>query len=217
MSYTLTNPLCELGDVKAALHLDQSDTTDDDRIALAIDAASRQIESALNRRFYPDTEVSSRDFVAETGWLCEVDDFYTTVGLIVASDYAGDGTFSTIWDAEDYQLEPLNGIQNAQTGWPYTKIRAIRARYFPVWGLLAYTEKNTQALVRVTAQWGWAAIPPGIVKAAVVQSIFNFKADDAPFGATPFGEAGILRLKSDLHPTAAALIADYGDDDVMVG
>lgn len=215
MAYTLTNPLCELADVKAALRITTS--TDDDRIALAIDSASRMIESELNRRFYSDSAATARTYVAETAWLCEVDDFYTTTGLIIETDYAGDGSFSTTWDTLDYQLEPLNEVQNAQTGWPITKIRAIRTRYFPIFGLLAYTEKNTQALVRVTAKWGWQAIPAGIVKAAVVQSIANFKADDVPFGATAFGETGIIRLRSALHPTAAALIAPYGDDDVMVG
>jgi hypothetical protein len=215
VSYTLTNPLCALADVKAALRI--TTTADDDRISLAIDAASRQIEGKLNRRFYGDTTATARTFVAESGWLCEVDDFQTDAGLIVQTDYAGDGTFGTTWNRLDFQLEPLNGIENGQAGWPYTKIRAIRSLWFPVWGLLAYAEKNTQALVKVTAQWGWAAIPAAVVKAAVVQSIANFKADDVPFGATGFGETGIIRLKNALHPTAEALLIPYGDEDVMVG
>lgn len=215
MTYTLTNPLCTLADVKAALRMG-SDTTQDDRISLAIDSATKQIQGILNRRFYQDTLATARVFVAETAWLTEVDDFWTTTGLIVKTDYAGDGTFGTTWDSADYQLEPLNAIQNASP-WPYTKIRAIRSLWFPVWGLLAYTEKNTQALVQVTAKWGWPAIPADVVKAAVVQSIANLKADDAPFGASAFGETGIIRLKSALHPTAAALLVPYGDDDVLVG
>lgn len=215
MTYVPTNPLCSLADVKSALRIDDID--DDDRINLAIDAASRQIEGELDRRFFYDTTATSRLFVAETAWLCETDDFYTTSGLIVQTDFAGDGSFSTTWSAADYQLEPLNGIEKGLSGWPYTKIRAIRSMYFPIWGLLAYAEKNTQALVKVTAKWGWQAVPAAVSQAAVYQAIFNFKAADAPFGATPFSETGVIRIRPGLHPAAAALLEPYGDDDVMVG
>lgn len=215
MVYTLTNPLCTLSDVKAALRITTS--ADDDRISLAIDASSRQLEAEYDRRFYGDTAATARTFVAETAWLTEVDDFYTTSGLVVETDPAGDGTFGITWTAADYQLEPLNNIENGQAGWPFTKIRAIRSFYFPIWGLNAFAQKNVQALVRITAKWGWATVPAAVNKAAIVQSIANFKADDVPFGATAFGETGIIRLRTALHPTAAALMAPYGDDDVMVG
>ena len=52
MAFTITNGLCELSDVKSALNI--NDTNDDDRISLAIDASSRLIEAACDRRFYQD-------------------------------------------------------------------------------------------------------------------------------------------------------------------
>jgi hypothetical protein len=222
MTYALTNPLCSLADVKAALG-GISDTVDDDRISLSIDAASRLIEKACGRRFYQDAGVSARTFVATSWQLTEIDDLATTTGLIVQTDYAGDGTFGTTWQAADYQLEPLNAQEYESAPWPYTKIRAIRSLWFPVWGGISYPAPYTQALIKVTAKWGWPSnsspntpIPPDVYKAAVLQSIALFKSDDVPFGATPFGETGILRLRQALHPTAQLLLGDFMLDPVLV-
>lgn len=214
MSFEITNGLCSLADVKDALHITNIDT--DDRISLAIDASSRLIETECNRRFWADTEASARTFVSNDPWLVEVDDISTTEGLILQTDYAGDGTFGTTWDAEDYQTEPLNGIMEGEANWPVTVLRAIRSLYFPVWGGIAYPRPYTQALVKVTAVWGWASVPSRVQQACIVQSIATFKATDVPFGATPFGETGVLRLKQALHPTAAMLIEAYREDEVLV-
>jgi hypothetical protein len=214
MAYSITHGLCTLADVKAALNI--TDTHDDDRISLAIDAASRLIEARCNRRFWQDATVSTRKFVSNDPWLVETDDISTTVGLIVETDYAGDGTFGTTWDTSDYQTEPINGIMQGLEGWPVTKIRAIRSLYFPVWGGISYPKPYTQALVRITAKWGWPSIPTQVVKAAVVQSISLFRADDTPFGATPFAETGIVRMKNALHPTAELLLTPYREDPVLV-
>jgi Phage gp6-like head-tail connector protein len=214
VSFTIQNGLCALSDVKAALKI--TDETDDDRISLAIDASSRLIETECNRRFWADEVASPRRYVSNDPWFVEVDDISTSEGLIVQSDYAGDGTFSTTWEAADYQLEPVNGIMEGEAGWPTTAIRAIRSLYFPVWGGIAYPKPYTQALVQVTAVWGWAAVPTRVVQACIIQTIATFRAVDVPFGATPFGESGVLRMKQSLHPTAAMLINAYREDEVLV-
>lgn len=286
MPYTFTAPpICSLADVKTALRV--IDNADDDRISLAIDSASRKIETHCHRRFWQDpaprvdascvldgvtntildthcvaldvgrrpsdpdgyinplaviatvdpgvsytiTDLSGnplptsgaatesvtiglapRRFVCEDQQLVEVDDFFTQVGLVVQSDYAGDGTFATIWTPYDYQLEPVNGILMGQP-WPYNKIRAIRSLYFPLWGGIAYPKPYTQALVEVTAQWGWPlASFADVYQACVIESIAIFKAPDVPFGATPFGETGVIRLRETLHPAAAMLLAPYAEE-----
>jgi hypothetical protein len=287
MPYSITNGLCTLADVKAALRL--TDTTDDDRISLAIDSTTRLIEKACNRRFWQDPAprtgesctltlgsssvadtsivatdagrsvtgtgvppgavvtnpvagvgfqltdyfqnpllaiangaqsltigLSPRHFVSNDPWLVEVDDISTTAGLIVQSDYAGDGTFGTFWQESDFQAEPVNGILNGQAGWPITAIRAIRSLYFPVWGGISYPRPYTQALVSVTARWGWAAVPSDVNEAAIIQSIATFKGADVPFGATPFGETGVVRLRQSLHPTACLLLDPYFENDALI-
>jgi hypothetical protein len=297
MAFTVTNGLCALTDVKAALRL--TDTMEDDRLSLAIDASSRLIEATCNRRFYQDpaprTDASTlngtslvidtsiavadtgrqvldptghnlipsgcvvgnvapgvsyslvtfegapvlalgggaqnltigltpRYFTAENWDLCVLNDggesssdISTSTGLVISTDYAGDGTFGTTWAVNDYQLEPINGIVQGQPGWPFTQIRAIRSLYFPARGMGGYAPPWTQTLVEVVARWGWPAVPSPVTQAAIVQSIATFKSPDAAFGATPFAEAGIVRLKQAMHPTALLLLATYMDDPVLVG
>lgn len=201
----ITNGLCSLSDVKTAMSV--YDSTDDGRIELAINTASRMIEAACNRRFYADANASARTYVATTHVLTLTDDISTTTGLIVKTDPGATGTFTETWQAADYQLEPLNGIVDGQT-WPYTQIRAIRSLTFPF--------DYGQALVQVTAKWGWSAVPDPIKQAGIIQSIAIFKAAEAPFGALGLAETGILRIRTGLHPTVAGLIAPYRRDPILV-
>lgn len=284
-----------LTDTKTALRI--SDTTDDDRLSLAIDSASRKIETHCHRRFWqdpaprtdsscttnvgsnvvldagavssdvgrgltdslgfipttPPTIVSSvsagvsftmsdlagnpvnatghsaadvvtvglspRRFICEDQQLVEVDDFFTMSGLVVRSDYAGDGSFGTTWTPSDYQLEPVNGLYLGEP-WPFNKVRAVRSLYFPMWGGIAFPKPKTQALVLVAAQWGWPLNSfADVYQACIIQAITIFKAPDVPFGATPFGESGVLRLKAALHPEAESLLEPYTEnpDDLYVG
>jgi hypothetical protein len=202
---TITNGLCSLSDVKTAMSI--YDSTDDGRIELAINTASRMIEAACNRRFYQDAGVSARTYVATTYGLVLTDDISTTTGLIVKTDPGAMGTFTETWTSSDYQLEPLNATIDGQA-WPYTQIRAIRSLTFPF--------DYGQALVQVTARWGWTAIPDPIQQAGIIQSIAIFKAAEAPFGALGLAETGILRIRSGLHPTAQALIEPYRREPILV-
>jgi len=197
--------LCTVDDVKTALGIE--DTVDDLSINLAVDAATAMIEQYCGRQFTQDSTATARIYVATNSYLVHVDDISTTSGLILKTDPGADGTFSQTWTASDYQLEPLNGKISGQT-WPYHTIRAIRSLYFPM--------DYGQALIQVTARWGWPSVPTAVKQAAIIQSITVFKSPDAPFGATPFPETGILRLRSALHPTAAALLTDYRLDPVQV-
>jgi hypothetical protein len=159
--------------------------------------------------------LAPRRYVSNDPWLVEVDDMATLAGLIVQVDYAGDGTYGLNWEPLDYQLEPINALMQSEP-WPFTQIRAIRDLYFPVWGGIAYPKPYTQALVMVTAQWGWPNIPATVVEAAILQSIAIYRAKDVPFGATAFGETGIVRLKQALHPTAELLLSNWIEDPVLV-
>lgn len=197
--------LCSVDDVKTALGIE--DTIDDLTINLAVESATAMIQQYCGRQFTQDSTATARVYVATNPYLVHVDDISTTSGLIVKTDPGADGTFDQTWTAADYQLEPLNGKISGQT-WPYHTIRAIRSLYFP--------QDYNQALIQVTARWGWASVPYAVKQAAIIQAITVFKSPDAPFGATPFPETGILRLRSALHPTAAALLTDYRLEPVQV-
>lgn len=202
----ITNGLCSLSDVKTAMSV--YDSTDDGRIELAVNTASRMIEAECNRRFYADSNATARTYVALNRGLAHIDDISTTSGLIVKTDPGATGTFSQTWTGSDYQLEPLNQIIDGQT-WPYTQIRAISSLEFP--------RDGGQALVQITAKWGWPAVPDPIKQAAIIQSIAVFKAVEAPFGALGLADTGILRIRTGLHPTVLGLIGPYRRDAVLIG
>lgn len=217
MAYIVAHPLCSLDEVKAMLRL--TDDSDDDRINWAIDAASRMIENATGRRFYQDATTSARVFTPLTPFRMDVDDFMTISGLIVQTDPAGDGSFSQTFNnptlnadgsvtGGDFQLEPLNALNEGQP-WPYERILDIRSLIFPIYGGISYPIAYAQALIKVTAQWGWNYIPSDVAYAAKLQARDLFKADDVAFGATAFPEIGIVRQKAALNPTVQVLIAKY--------
>jgi hypothetical protein len=213
--FTPVNPICAVSDVKAALGI--TDTTDDDRIGLAVDAASRLIESELGRRYWVDSVASTRYFVAETPFLVDVDDFTDTADLVVQTMPFGvsDPSNWVTWTTADYQLEPINQLEDEQA-WPYTQIRAVRSLLFPTYGGVAYSQPYTQAQVAVTTKWGSGSIPTPVQKAGILVSEWLFKSDDAPLGATAFGETGIMRLKDSMPPTAVALLRPYSRDEIFI-
>jgi hypothetical protein len=43
-----------------------------------------------------------------------------------------------------------------------------------------------------------------------------YKSDDVPFGATPFGETGVLRTGDKMHPETRMLLAPYPRTGVLV-
>jgi hypothetical protein len=227
--YDLTNALIGLPEVKQALTIPQGDTADDYAISMAIDAASKEIEDATERRFYQDAAPSTRTFVAENMWEVQVDDFMTLAGLKIVADYAGAGDFTngiqfalpTVVDGKtleggDVQLEPLNGLIRGQP-WAFDHIRAIRSLYFPIWSTINWAQPYAQALVQVTAMWGWDHVPVGVRQAALLESISIYSMRNAPFGATAFGETGIVRAKPEMHPAAMKLIRPYMRESVLVG
>jgi hypothetical protein len=208
-------PLCALADLKSAMRI--SDTNDDTRLTLAISAASDQITSLTGEQFLQDDAPSARWYTPDTPYTCTVESFQTTTGLVIETYPGGLQAPATTWVTTDYQLEPLNGILDGMS-WPYQVIRAIGTNLFPTMAMGYITPWPSQgtALVSVTAQWGWSAVPNDINEACILQAMHLFKSADVPFGATPFPEVGILRLQPHLHPTAAALIANY-TRRVMVG
>lgn len=194
-------------ELKAILGIPANDSTDDVRLQMAADAATQQIQAECNRQFIYDAAASPRLFIAESALYCPVDDFGTTSGLAVRTDDDNDGIFETVWATTDYQLEPLNGRLQGQA-WPYNALRAIEARYWPRW--------RNQALVQITARWGWASIPSPVKQAAQIQAVSIFKSADAPLGVAGFGDIGVVRLRQAMHPVASSLLSQYRREPVLV-
>lgn len=176
----VTNGYCTLAEVKAALRL--TDNTDDALIENAIEGASRRIDGYCGRFFYKtsSTAITMYPFNSYTQPL---QNDIANSSVTVETDDNADGTFSTVWtQGTDYQLEPLNATLQSR---PYRRITAIGGKTFP----LQYGPDRP--LVRVTAQWGWNAIPDDIREACVLLSMRGFARLNAALGVIGFSDMAI--------------------------
>lgn len=180
--------------------------TESAELASAADSISREIERHCGRQFNRAGATAARVYTPDFATWTYVDDFHTTTGLVVEVDRAGDGTW-TVWDTGDYQLEPLGGVVEGQSGWPFYKIRAL-TRPFPV-------SRSRRATVRVTADWGWAAVPDPVVQAAKILAAETFTLRTAPLGVAGVDDYGIVRVRD--SRMAAAKLAKYVKHRLLVG
>lgn len=182
-----------LADLKSYLRV--SDTADDVQIGLAVTAASRAIDRTCRRQFGQTTS-QARIYTPRVGsggrFVVDVDDVQDVTGILVATDTAGDGGFATA--VTDYRIGPRNaGVD----GYPYTRLSLISAP------LVADS-------VRVTALWGWTAVPATIREACLVQASRFHARRDSPFGIAGSPEAGSeMRLMSKVDVDVAVMLRPY--------
>lgn len=180
-------------------------TTIDSELQDSLSTGARDIDKFCGRRFWKDTVATARKFQVEPDrrGIVKVSDFWTTDGLIIATDDGGDGTFENTWTTANYQLEPLNGVEDGIEGVPYYKIRAIN-RTWP---------STARASLQVTAKWGWNAIPAPVRSAQAILGIETAKlAREAPFGVAGFGVDGVVRLRD--NQRAQSMLMPYQRDPV---
>lgn len=180
-------------------YLGIGDTADETLAQAACDTATEWVNLYCQRQFQKVTVATTRVFRHEVGNSIDVNDFYSTTGLIIATDTADTGTYSTTWTTADYVLEPFDGIEAGMTGFPYRKIRAVKSLSFPC---------GPRPRVQVTALWGWAAVPDSVTLATKVVAGYVFNLKDSPLGVATFGDAGLIRVRD--VPQAAMLLKGYG-------
>ena len=200
---TITNGYATRNQVKAALRIGTADTLDDDLIDNCVGAASRLIDGYCNRRFWQSGTAEARVFQAVDSFYCSIDDIAGTA-LTLRSSTQADGTFDLTWKVSDYQLEPLNGNLDGLT-WSYDKIRAVGDYLFPT----VNANYGEQALVQVTAIFGWPSVPEPITQATIIQASRIFKRYDSPLGVAGFGDLGAIRVSRFLDPDMAQLVEPY--------
>lgn len=176
-----------------------TNTSSDDIIDEVITEASRMVDGLCGRRFDDLGSATARVFRPLTAYLAIVDDFSTTTGLVIKTDTSDDGTYNQTWDAADYTLEPLNGVgENGQSGWPYWRICAVKAKTFPLY---------RRPTLEVTAQWGWAAVPADVKGATYLVANRLFELRSVPFGTVPSVEFGSLPIRE--QRDVMKLLRDY--------
>ena len=190
----IVNGYCSLAEIKASARI--TDNVDDTLLELAVESASRMVDSYTQRYFY-NAGTATRLFAPQDSYVAEIDDLITLTTLQTSD---GDD-FGTTWAAKDYQLEPLNGNVDGLTGHPTTRIRAVDDFIFNV--------LDGEATVRVVGVWGWSAVPTAVKQATVIQAARIFKRNDSPLGIAGFGEMGAIRVGVQLDPDVKHLIDVY--------
>ena len=199
----IVNGYATKNQIKAALRIGTADVLDDDLIDNCAGAASRLIDGYCNRKFWAVGSATVRVYQAEDSFFCSIDDISGTAITLQTSTNA-DGVFDTTWSPTDWQLEPLNGDLDGIT-WAYDKIRAIGDYQFPT----VNANYGSQALVKVTANFGWPAIPEPVTQATIIQASRLFKRYDSPLGVAGFGDMGAIRVSRALDPDVAQLVEPY--------
>lgn len=178
----------QLGGVKG------TDLSRDDLLNAAIEAASRSVDDFCGRRFYLDDTASARVF-NPCGRLYYdellVDDIGDTDDLVVESGSAADGwtavttSIETSPDNAFVQGDPVTGLINLD-GWALGR----------------------NSRVRVTAKWGFPAVPAQVSQATLIQAARLYKRRESPEGVLGNAEWGSIRL-SRVDPDVAALLSRF--------
>lgn len=189
----ITNGYATLAQIKASLRI--TDNVDDELLELAVESASREIDSVCERVFYSTS--ATRIYTPRDSYVTEIDDVVSVTSIKTSS--AADGNFDTTWGANDYQLEPLNGVAGGVTV-PYSHIRAVGDYTFPISG--------GEATVQVVGTFGFASIPTAVKQATVILASRIFKRNDSPLGVAGFGDLGVIRVNR-IDPDVEALIHPY--------
>ncbi|MER6198021.1 head-tail connector protein [Streptomyces sp. NPDC001586] len=191
----MPNEYADLGTLKRQLGLDDEDDSRDALLEQALTAASRSIDRGTGRRFWLDGSPVQRVYrpqgrtvIEDDGTALLVDDIGSTSGLVVETGSAAAWSTLTGWEAL-----PDNALTD---GRPITALLRSGG-----WGAGA-------SRVRVTARFGWPAVPDEIVQATLIQANRLFKRKDSPEGVTGSAEWGVVRL-SRRDPDVWNLIEPY--------
>lgn len=175
-----------LPELKAMRGID--DTDSDLILGKALTVASRRIDGKTGRRFWLDDTAVARTFsavgrVAPDGRLL-VDDIGSLDDLVVETGSTGSWS-----EFADYETGPDNALSQ---GWPITELTASGWTY----------------RVRITARWGWPAVPEDIQMATLMLASRLYLRKDSPQGVLNSAEWGPVRV-SRWDPDVEALVAPY--------
>ena len=101
---------------------------------------------------------------------------------VTVASVTNDGAAVAAWTtAGGYQLEPLNGLNEAGESRPFEGIRYIGS---------AWTFDRFRATVSVSADWGWPALPEQVIHShyALGKDVWEFRAQQGNAGFEEFLE-----------------------------
>lgn len=192
----MADEYANLADLKAWMSVTVS--TLDTVLQRALDAAHEDVNDHCGRRFYLDSSVSARSYrpteriaTHPDGGVLVVDDIGTATGLIVET---GITTFVAVTGTVEPQ--PENAIARG---------RAISSLLLSnqAWPIDPYTR------VRVTAKWGWPAVPARVKQATLIQASRLARRKDTPDGVLGNTEFGTVRVARVADPDVILLLEHF--------
>lgn len=187
-----------------------SSAVKDVRILEHIAAASRKIDAICHRTFGAHDGAATARYFRPTGcdtvWIDDASEITT-----VEVDDADTGSYATSWATTDYETDPANGIgPNGLAGWPVTTLRAVGTLWFPTC--------NRRRPIKVTAKWGWTAVPDAVKEAAYLLTNRLSYEVAVPGGVTaPNVDFGVPGSALQRPYTAEGLLKPYMRHDTTIG
>ncbi len=203
--FTVANPAppayASLAQLKHRLRI--VDTSDDDELIRKLTTASRRIDRDTGRRFWCDATASARVYDIQHERKVIVDDMSTTTGVTV--EIGVDPSYSTV--ASNYYLfRPANALARARVPYIIEAAAWYSWQYAVSTGIPGGWLSGTQ--LRVTAIWGWPAVPDEITEACLLLASRLFRRKDSPEGVAGFSDLGVVRVGR-YDPDYDSLIGPY--------
>lgn len=193
----LTNGYCTLSQLKSSDVMNFTTTAHDEILETIIEAVSRLIDNATARQFFSTTE--TRYYRAKDSYCVEVDDIASSSGVTIDIDLNGDGIYEYTLASTDYNLGGYNDISK---GFPYSLIETTPAAQ--------YTFSTAKRGVKVTASFGWAAVPKPITLACILQANREYQRFKTALGVAGTTATGQITLDIPaLDPDVEKLLQQY--------
>lgn len=181
----ITNGYATLAELRAKIDYTTANTSDDTELEDVIEAASRNIDQYCRRIFYQD-DAATKYYTAEFKDRLFIDDIRTFTTVTI------DGV---TWTKDsDFYARPYNPIN----GEPWTSIEPDDAQLpFPV---------GEQRACVITGDFGWAAVPPEVKEACLLEASRLHARRTAPFGVAGNTDMGVAFLGAVNDPQARVLL-----------
>ena len=185
----ITNGYCTLADLKSSsiMNLPSTVTFNDDQILCdIITAVSRGIDKQTSRFFYKSASAETKYFTAVNTQRIYVGDI-VSVSALYTDNLSGDRTYPFTWSSTDYDLWPYEADSLSEAE-PFRYIETTpRGLYqFPI---------NVAKGIKLTAVFGWPAVPELIARACLLWSHRVYKRYSTPIGSQAMSELGAVGLR----------------------
>ena len=174
--------LITLAEYKSLTGVASGNTRDDDHITALLEAASRAIQSYVDRKFDVALFAGDRTYLYDGSGFLDIDDCTSVTSISVASQIPG-GT-ATILDPSDYTAMPFRETTDDDPHYYVVFHSDATAPYSPQMGfknnLDTIDPTVRPVVITITATWGWGSIPQDVKLAAAftIEDMINKPEND---------------------------------------